>query len=684
MSDLGSGQLRPPVGRVDSGSGPAGSAGSAARVWPVGSRGALGLAAIAVVAWLLLPTAPNYDTATHLVWSHELLEGRAPDVDAAAAPTLHPLWLVATLIAAITGGGASLLQLVALGSLMVVVACAYRLAADVAGVVAGTIAAVSAGSSFALLLLAFKAYVDLPFLAVVLTAVVVERSWHASGADAAKSKAAPDLAMPVLMLVAGLLRPEAWAIGLLLVALRLVRGATMRQLVWPAAIVLVAPVVWALADLALTGDPLHSLTGTQALAEELGRKTGLAAAPRELLVLLGDLARPPIAAAGVLGVWFAVRFVGWRPLLVPLATLAAGAAGFLLVGALGLPLLQRYLQLPAVLLCVFAGIAAARLLAVAKGEAPRPHPTSFPATPPAEFPAQTPSAEPATSPPFARWLAIAALALGTVGALGYLALKADSFRIVGQGVLREAEWQRQGAQLLKDPAVQQAMRCGPVTLPTYRFIPELTLRADLDAGRVISRATALGGAGEQTTGVAIVIDGSRAAKTRLGWAAGVPRTTNATPPGFQVVARRGPFVAAVAQRDGCGTRLAGELLDREHVVVRVAEPRDLRPTRGGPNLVVILAELVVPDEVDAGGSELVDRGPHVGDVPAEHGVRRRLHLVRQRHPELGALDLVDVREIGRFDAIKPEHRAIERVRTLEILGGQKCHERAVAQHGNAA
>ncbi|MDO9354213.1 MAG: hypothetical protein Q7T55_10985, partial [Solirubrobacteraceae bacterium] len=487
------------------------------RVWPVGPRALAGLGLVAVLAWLILPTAPNYDTASHLVWSHELLAGRAPDVEYAASPTMHPLWLVAALIAALTGGGASLLQLVTLLSLMMVVACAYRLAADVAGRIAGIVAAVASGSSFALLLLAFKAYVDMPFLAVVLTAVVVERAWSAAtrvepaggsaglggaerrnsppregvirrsaaGEPAGLTRRTSELNMPLLMLVAGLLRPEAWAIGLLFVGLRLVRGAAARSLVVPALIVLAAPVIWALFDFALTGDPMHSLTGTQALAEELGRKTGLANAPKELIVQLSDLARPPIAAAGVLGVVLALQLAGLRRLLIPIITLGASAVGFLLVGALGLPLLQRYLQLPAILLCVFAGIATAVIVAAARGrrlayggaqaESVRGNEVAGP---------DPASPAPSSGVPSAalRVLATSALIVGVVGAVGYLALKADSFRIVGQGVLNEADWQRDGARLLDDPAVVRAARCGPTTLPTYRFIPELTLRADRDAG----------------------------------------------------------------------------------------------------------------------------------------------------------------------------------------------------------
>ncbi len=548
---------------------------TASSPWPVGRRGALGLAALAVVAWLVLPSAPNYDTATHLVWARELLAGRAPDVTAAAAPTLHPLWLVIAVPAVATGAGASLLQLLGLLSLAVVVACAWRLAADLAGAVAGWVAAVAVGSSFALLLLAFKAYVDLPFLALVLVAVVAERAWRpAGGASGVGSepvagdgpRSGPSsrqhgghlpFAVPVLLLVAGLLRPEAWALGLLLVGLRVLRGAQVREVVAPALIVLVAPVLWALADYALSGSPVHSLTGTQQLAEELGRKTGLANAPVQLLLLLGDLARPPIAAAGLLGVGVVLWRLGWRRVMVPLAPLAAGAAGFILVGALGLPLLQRYLLVPAALLCVFAGVAAAAILAVALDRplpgalgGARPQPpagaaglSTNPASGAGSVDGSGGGAEAPSGSPALRAAALAALVLGVLGAGGYLALKAGSFRIVAQGVLREARWQREAADLLDAPAVRDARACGPVTLPTYRFIPELELISGLPPTAIVSRARQLGGAGPQPRGVAIVIAGDRRAKTRLGWAAGVPRTTNAAPPGFRVVAQRGPFVA---------------------------------------------------------------------------------------------------------------------------------------------
>ncbi|MEH3054914.1 MAG: hypothetical protein PGN13_13090 [Patulibacter minatonensis] len=563
---------------------PPGEAGPRRSSWPVGRAGAVGLAALAIVAWLLLPSAPGYDTATHLVWARELLAGRAADVNAAAAPTMHPLWLLLAVPAVATGVGGSLLQLLDLFALALVIACVWRLAADLAGRVAGAVAAVSVGSSFALLLLAFKAYVDLPFLALALLAVVFERGYVAPGvrraaggvsssraagaralaaladrqAGVARQREVGPFVVPGLLFVAGLLRPEAWAFGLLFLFVRWLRGATIGRLWAPALVVLAAPVLWALADLVLSGDPLHSLTGTQQLAEALGRKTGLGNAPVELVRQLGDLARPPVAAAGVVGAALAVHRLGWRPMVVVVAPLLAGVAGFLLVGALGLPLLQRYLLVPAALLAVFAGVAAAAILATALGrELPGALGGAAPAggdgsTSPADggigaTPQQRPHAAAAPVPAGLRAIAALALVVGVGGAGGYVVLKAGSFRVLADGVVREATWQRQATELLEEHRAEMARDLRLVTLPTYRFVPELQLATGMRPTEIVSRARELGGEGPQTHGLALVIEGSKAARTRLGEAAAISRSTNTVPPGFVVVGRRGPFVLAAAR-----------------------------------------------------------------------------------------------------------------------------------------
>ena len=69
--------------------------------------------------------------------------------------------------------------------------------------------------------------------------------------------------MPVLLGVAGLLRPEAWLLALAWAAWAL---PVRRDRAAVVAAALAAPLLWIAFDLAATGDPLHSLHGTQALA----------------------------------------------------------------------------------------------------------------------------------------------------------------------------------------------------------------------------------------------------------------------------------------------------------------------------------------------------------------------------------------------------------------------------------
>src|SRR5690606_7139235 len=110
-------------------------------------------------------------------------------------------------------------------------------------------AAFFTGSSFSLLLLAARGYVDVPFLALVFWAAV----WVVERRD--------DRVVVALLVLAGLLRPEAWILAGLF--------ALWRRSVPLLLAAAVAPVIWAGVDLAVTGDPLRSLTGTSELAEEL-------------------------------------------------------------------------------------------------------------------------------------------------------------------------------------------------------------------------------------------------------------------------------------------------------------------------------------------------------------------------------------------------------------------------------
>ena len=70
----------------------------------------------------------------------------------------------------------------------------------------------------------------------------------------------------------------------------------------------VAPLLWALTDVVVTGDPLLSLRHTDALAAELHREVPLTHLPWQLVTLLVALVKPPVLFAGFVGTYLAYRF----------------------------------------------------------------------------------------------------------------------------------------------------------------------------------------------------------------------------------------------------------------------------------------------------------------------------------------------------------------------------------------
>ena len=285
-----------------------------------------GLLAAAVLWWLLVPSYPNYDAYYHLVWGREILDGLKPSFEAYAAPTQHPLYVAYAALVGLAGEDADrLLVLTTLLCLVALVWGTWRLGLALFGVWPALLATVFVGSSFAFLLYAVRAYVDVPFLALVVWAA-------ASGRRRARRGAAG------LLVFAGLLRPEGWILAGLLWLWRWPAADTGRR-VRGALLVLVAPVVWCLVDLVVTGNPLHSVTATSSLAEDLGRERGIAKVPRLFVTQLADVARPPVALAGVIGAVLAVRRFGPRAMAIPLAMLGAGVLAFIGTGVLGLSIL---------------------------------------------------------------------------------------------------------------------------------------------------------------------------------------------------------------------------------------------------------------------------------------------------------------------------------------------------------
>src|SRR3954469_6288649 len=321
----------------------------------------LAVVAAALVAatafWALVPTYPSLDSYYALVWGREAFGGHTPSFDGYRAPTHHPLWVLVAGLLSLAGGDADrLLALVALWCLVLFLWGLYRLGARQFGAWVGLAAAAFAASSFAFLLYAVRAFVDIPFLAAVVWAAVL----------AIGERRRPVAAMTVLA-VAGLLRPEAWLLAGLL-WLWTVRGAAVRDRVWLSVLLLAAPAAWLVIDAAVTGDALFSFHAASALADELRHSGGAAQVPGALVSYLNGTIRAAVALLGLAGVALAWWRYGPRRIAVPLAVLLAGTLTFVVAGLAGFSLIQRYLTVPAAALCLFAGYALLGFTTLAPGD----------------------------------------------------------------------------------------------------------------------------------------------------------------------------------------------------------------------------------------------------------------------------------------------------------------------------
>lgn len=163
------------------------------------------VAAVVAVLLLLFPLGfPNYDTIYQLVWGRELAHGMSPDYDAALPPTPHPLAELVGLLATPLGDGAiDLTMAIAYLSLGLIGYLVYRLGSLWFDRPVGAVAAAIVLTRAPYLSNGIRAYVDLPYIALVLGALAIETRRPRAG-------------WPVLALLAlaGLLRPEAWLFSL--------------------------------------------------------------------------------------------------------------------------------------------------------------------------------------------------------------------------------------------------------------------------------------------------------------------------------------------------------------------------------------------------------------------------------------------------------------------------------------
>jgi hypothetical protein len=317
------------------------------------------VASVTGVLLLVFPYGfPNYDTIYALVWGRELAHGDSPDYGAALPPTPHPLTDLIGLVATPLGDGAiAVTMIVAYLSLGLIGFFVYRLGAIWFDRWIGAVAAAIVLTRAPFLSNGLRAYIDLPYIALCLGALLIEAKRPRAGR--------PVLA---LLALAGLLRPEAWLFAVvywlyLVFDLRptglkgayIERNRPVGRVVWLGVLALAGPLLWVAFDWITTGSPTYSWTGTKETVETLERQTG----PVNLVLYgprrLGEVLQWPGMVGALGGVVLGLAFLRRRSVLgVAAATLALGAFALLACG--GLAILPRYTLLAASILAIFAAV----------------------------------------------------------------------------------------------------------------------------------------------------------------------------------------------------------------------------------------------------------------------------------------------------------------------------------------
>ena len=415
--------------------------------------GALALRLIAGVGFA------NYDTLYALAWGGQLSRGSTPAYGVPIAPTPHPLLEALGVVLAPFGPRAAENVTVALGFLALS-ACGwaiYRLGAEWFGRAAGALAALIFLTRVPVLSYGVRAYVDIPYLMFVLCALAVEsrhRRLHDAPAGAS---------VLVLLALAGLLRPEAWAFSGLywLYLLDLVprwarkpaaQPRSRREIVQLTLLAAAAPLIWVLSDLAVTGDPLWSLTNTQHTAETLGRETGIANVPEYIPRRIGEILRPPVLVAAALGGVLSLLWLRRRALLGALAGVLAVVV-FAAFATVGLPINSRYAFLASAILSIFAGAGVFGWTALAPQD------------------------------PRRRWW-MAAGALVLIALIAFIPSQYHSAHRELSKLARTHEIEGELLALVGDHAIN--LRCGPIGVPNHAPVPLLALYLETSPRNIVS------------------------------------------------------------------------------------------------------------------------------------------------------------------------------------------------------
>jgi hypothetical protein len=408
------------------------------------ARLAFGLLCVGVAVGIVIyPTYPNYDSYYSLLWGREVLDGRLPVFEGFRVPTEHPLAIVAGAVLSLLGDEADRVWIAMIfASYLALVWGVYRLARIAFTPVVGLIAGGLVLTRFDFAFLAARGYIDVPYMALVVWAAALEAARPRRGAP-----------VFLLLALAGMLRPEAWLLAGLYFVWVAWRPGWGRRAGF-AALAALGPAVWALTDLIVTGDPLFSLTYTSSSAEELGRQRTLSELPSAIPLFFSSLVKLPVLVAALLGLGLAAA-LSPRRAAMPFVLLASGLGTFLLIGIAGLSVIERYLIVAALGLLVFAAVTFGGFTMLRRGAART------------------------------AWMAAAA-ALVLFG-LVFTVTRVNLDRFQGELQFR-GDAHAALEDVLRTPAVRAGLRCGPLTTPNHKLVPDARWVLDLPFERVRARA----------------------------------------------------------------------------------------------------------------------------------------------------------------------------------------------------
>jgi hypothetical protein len=213
-----------------------------------------------------------------------------------------------------------------------------------------------------------------------------------------------------------------------------------------------APLVWALSDLAITGDALWSLTNTQHTAETLHRATGIGNVPEYIPRRIGEILRPPVLLGAALGGVLALLWLRRRTLL-PAGVGVLAVVVFAAFASAGLPINSRYAFLAAAILCIFCGAGVLGWTRLPRNDARRPW-----------------------------WMAGGALVL--IALIAYAPSQYRSAHRELDKLARQQSIQDDLIALVDKRSI--ALQCGPVEVSNHAPIPLLALYLKTSPANVVS------------------------------------------------------------------------------------------------------------------------------------------------------------------------------------------------------